>query len=355
MVPVKIVTSGEPTHANAKICSLMRMYHEANHDYLIVSDSDVLVTPNYVREVVAPLLRKEIGLVTCLYRGVASGGFWSHMEALGMSVEMTSGVLVADLLEGMKFALGPTMAVRRDVLDDIGGFAMLADYCSDDYVIGERVAKAGSEVVLSSHVIDHIVINRSLRNSLLHQARWMKSTRFSRPAGHVASVLSFATPFGLLALAAALLLGRPLLGLALFAGAYLNRVIMALIAGWGIVRDRQSLRSCWLYPLRDFMGFGFWLFSFFGSTIIWRGETYRLEAEGLMVPVNATSAITLSPRPRTLSAEGSSLPCPSSGLDSQQRTSTTSHQPHPLHASFLPPEFSVNTVPNPLLFRTFSQ
>jgi ceramide glucosyltransferase len=286
-VPVKIVFSGQPTRANAKVCSLTRMYAATKYDYLIISDSDVLVKPNYLREVVAPLLKPEVGMVTCLYRGLSTGGFWSHIEALGMSVEMTAGVLVADLLEGMKFALGPTMAIRRDLLDALGGFEPLADYCSDDYLLGQRAAELGKKVVLSRYVIDHVVIHRSLRSSLLHQVRWMKSTRFSRPAGHVASVLSFAMPFGILGLAGGIALDRPWLGAAFFAFAFANRVLMSLAAGWAVVDDRKALTSCWLYPLRDLMGFAFWACSFFGSTILWRGDRYRLEADGLMVPVFA--------------------------------------------------------------------
>ncbi len=290
-VPVQIVISGEPTEANAKICSMRKMYAVADHDYLVISDSDVQVKPSYIREVVTPLLDPRVGMVTCMYRGATSGGFWSRLEALGMSVEMTSGVLVADLLEGMNFALGPTMAIRREVLDAIGGFDPLAIYCADDYVLGQRVAKSGNLVVLSTHIIDHVVINRSLHPSLLHQIRWMKSTRFSRPIGHLASVLSFAMPFGLLGLAVSMALGHPMLAVAFVATAILNRVLMALLAGWGVVRDPQALRLCWLYPLRDLMGFGFWLSSFLGNTITWRGQRYRLEADGLMVPFRSTPAL----------------------------------------------------------------
>jgi len=291
-VPVEIVVSGEPTEANAKICSMRKMYAAARYDYLVISDSDVQVKPNYIREVVAPLLSGEASMVTCLYRGVSSGGFWSRLEALGMSVEMTSGVLVSDLLEGMNFALGPTMAIRRDVLDAIGGFDPLAVYCADDYVLGQRVAESGNQVLLSTHVIDHVVVNRALQASLLHQVRWMKSTRFSRPVGHLSSVLSFAMPFGLLGLAAALALGNPPLGGILLLAAVLNRVILSLVAGWRIVGDPHALRLCWLYPLRDLMGFGFWLCSFLGSTIVWRGHRYRLELDGLMVPVEASMTVT---------------------------------------------------------------
>lgn len=287
LIPIRIVTSGQPDRPNAKVCSLRSMQQAASYDYLVVSDSDVQVMPDYLRAVVRPLLREEVGLVTCLYRGVPSGGFWSKLEALGMSVEMTSGVLVADLLEGMKFALGPTMAFRRDVLEKLGGWDSLADYCADDFVLGERVSLSGSKVVLSEHVVRHIVINRSLRDSMLHQIRWMKSTRFSRPAGHVASLLSFAMPFGILGLLSALRLHHLFAGVALLLAAYLNRVVMAVASGWNAVRDHRALRACWLYPLRDLTGFLVWVASFFGSSIVWRGEQYQLHPGGRMVRLYA--------------------------------------------------------------------
>lgn len=283
-VKAKIVTSGIPDRPNAKICSLEKMYTAASTPYLVISDSDVRVDRSYLREVVRPLLDEKVGLVTCLYRGVPTGGAWSALEALGMSVEMTSGVIVASMLEGMKFALGPTMAVRRDALEKAGGMGMLADYCADDYVLGKRVAEAGYTVVLSKHVIDHIVIGRSLRASVLHQARWMKSTRFSRPAGHIGAGLTYAMPFGLLGMIAALLAHRPMLAAGFLAWAVLNRIVMALTSGWFVVRDRRALTYSWLYPVRDFTGFCFWCASFFGNTIVWRaGERYRLEQDGKMV------------------------------------------------------------------------
>jgi ceramide glucosyltransferase len=296
-VPVKVVFSGEPSHANAKVCSLTKMYAAARYDYLVISDSDVEVTPNYLREVVAPLLKPGVGMVTCLYRGVATGGFWSRLEALGMSVEMTSGAIVANLVEGMKFALGPTMAVRRDALDAIGGFEALADYCSDDYVMGYEVARSGRHVVMSQHVIDHVVINRSFAKSMEHQIRWMKSTRCSRRAGHAGTALTFAVPFGLLALIAAGAMHRWDLGFALLGLSVLNRVILALVAGWGVVRDRRSVRYAWLYPLRDWMGFAFWCASYTGRTIVWRGHGYRLMGCGrmeLVRPGEATLAQSLA-------------------------------------------------------------
>ncbi len=200
-----------------------------------------------------------------------------------MSVEMTSGVVVANMLEGMQFALGPTMAVRRDALEKAGGLGALADYCADDYILGKRVFEAGYTVLLSHHAIDHVVINRTFRESVLHQVRWMKSTRFSRPAGHIGAGLTYAMPFGLLGLFAAISGGHILLGAALFGWTLLNRFVMAIVAGWFVVRDRRSLKHFWLYPVRDFTGFCYWCASFFGNTIVWRNETYRLERDGKMV------------------------------------------------------------------------
>jgi len=296
-VPVKIVTTGEPLRPNAKVYSLVKMYAHAAHDYLIISDSDVHVAPDYIADVVRPLRHSSNGMVTCLYRGVSTGGLWSKLEALGMSVEMTSGAIVANLMEGMKFALGPTMAMRRDVLDAVGGFEPLADYCADDYVLGREIAESGRQVVMSDHVIDHVVINRSFACSMRHQIRWMKSTRFSRRAGHAGTALTFAMPFGLLGLVAAGALHHWTLGFGLFAAAYLNRVVMAVASGWGVVRDAQALRLAWLYPLRALMGFVFWCASYAGRDIEWRGDWYRLEQGGRMVlvqPSAATIAQTLA-------------------------------------------------------------
>ncbi len=200
-VPVRFVLTGEPWHVNAKVSTLELMERTAAHDIFVVSDSDVRVSRNYIREVVAPFAEKSVGAVTCLYRGVADQGLWSKLEAAGMSIEMTAGVLVADLMEGMQFTLGPTMAVRRSCVREIGGFRALGAYCADDFVLGNAIASNGHTVVLSTHAIDHVVLNTSFVDSQKHQIRWMKSTRFSRPKGHLGTCLTFSVPFGLLAAA----------------------------------------------------------------------------------------------------------------------------------------------------------
>ena len=286
-IPVTLVFSGIPQFPNAKIFSLSRMVEHARFEHLIISDSDVEVAPNYISDVIAPLLDDTVGCVTCLYRGLPAGGIWSRLEALGMSTEMSSGVLVADMLEGMKFALGPTMATRKDALAAIGGFAAMRAHCSDDYILGNWIAeRAGYEVVLSHHVIDHIVMNKSFRDSMLHQIRWMKSSKHTRPKGHFGTGLTFAVPFGLLGLVAGAFSAQWALGIAMFATAYLNRVVQSILVGWGVTRDARSLRHASLYPLRDLMGFFFWMISYSGNVVEWRGERYRLEEQGRMVRVD---------------------------------------------------------------------
>ncbi|MBV9608183.1 MAG: bacteriohopanetetrol glucosamine biosynthesis glycosyltransferase HpnI [Acidobacteria bacterium] len=280
-----VVTSGTPPWPNAKLYSLDKMLRRARYEYLVVSDSDVEVGPDYLRNVVAPLLDPSTGCVTCLYRGVPAGGFWALLEALGMSVDMSSGVLIADMLEGMKFALGPTMATRREVLDEIGGFDALRDYCSDDYLLGNWIHERGYHIVLSGEVINHVVLNRNAIASLAHQVRWMRSTRFSRPKGHLGSGLTFAMPFGVLGLIAGAAAHNWTLGLGMLAFAYLNRLVQAIAIGWGVVRDPRSLRYAWLYPLRDITGFVLWIASYLSAEMTWRGERYRLEPGGRMVPV----------------------------------------------------------------------
>jgi ceramide glucosyltransferase len=280
-------TGGEPAYINAKVASLEKMAAEAKHSILAISDSDVRVTPEYLRAVSRPFADAKVGGMTCLYRGVAAeGGLWARLEAVGMSVEMTAGVLVANMLEGMQFALGPTMAVRRECVDAMGGMGKLGDYCSDDYILGNEVYRQGRTVVLSHYAIDHMVINAGLMDSLNHQVRWMKSTRISRPKGHLGTGLTFSMPFGLLALGAALLLHRPALGAALLLWALATRWTIAWAAGSRVVRDPSWFGLYVLYPIRDLMGFGLWAASYFSSKIVWRGKQYELLAGGRMRAIN---------------------------------------------------------------------
>ncbi|HUV68034.1 MAG TPA: glycosyltransferase, partial [Terracidiphilus sp.] len=231
-------TGGEPDYINAKVASMELMEAAAAYDILVISDSDVRVTPDYLRAVALPFADEKVGAMCCAYRGVAAeGGLWARLEAVGMSVEMTAGVLVARMMEGMQFVLGPTMAFRRAAIRGMGGFKVTADYCADDFVLGNETFKLGQTVALSTHAIDHMVINSSFWSSMKHQVRWMKSTRFSRPKGHFGTALTFSVPFGVLGLAAAAWMGHPAWGVGLLAWSVATRLAMAVAVGGLVVQD----------------------------------------------------------------------------------------------------------------------
>jgi ceramide glucosyltransferase len=195
---------------------------------------------------------------------------------------MTAGVMAASILEPMGYLLGPTMTVRRECVAAIGGFQTLGAYCSDDFLLGREIAARGYQVVLSHHVIDHIILNLSFMTSIKHQVRWMKSTRFSRPKGHFGTALTFSVPFGLLGGAAGLALGHPTGAAALLLYSVVSRMALAWLLASCVVEDKALLRTVLLFPLRDLMGFFFWAASYTSGTILWRGKVYRLGQDGLM-------------------------------------------------------------------------
>lgn len=291
-VKSRVVLSGPPTWPNAKVFSLDKMIALSDHSYFVISDSDVRVAPDFLRNTIPTLLDPKVGLVTCMYRGMPAQDLWSTLEALGLSVEMSSGVMVADMLEGMRFALGPAMTMRRDAIDAIGGIVATADYYSDDFELGHRIWEKGYKVVLSHHIVKNVLTPRAPLRTLGDQLRWMKSTRYSRPAGHFGTGLTFAMPFGILGLIAAGMLGNWKLGILLFAAAFVNRMIQSVAVGWGIARDPRSVAFCWLYPVRDLTGFLIWVGSYTSRRFYWRGETYLFRSGGRIVPEHRATQST---------------------------------------------------------------
>jgi ceramide glucosyltransferase len=282
-IPVRILTSGEPPWLNARCYSLSIMAKAARHDVLVVTDADIPVKPDYLRRLVIPFRNDKVGLITCLYRGKAvQGGLGERLEALGMSVEMTSGVLVAEMMEGIRFTLGPSTAMRRRTLDGIGGFEALRSYAADDYMLGRFAAENGEAVVLSDYVIDHGIGKCGFLKCLEHQLSWMRSTRFSRPKGHLGTGLTFAVPFGVLTFVLALYTHHPVLGTTLLAWTVLTRMLQSILVGGFVVRDRNAISLCFLYVVRDFMGFLFWIASYFSSNLRWHGRVFRLLPGGIM-------------------------------------------------------------------------
>ncbi len=264
------------------------MAEAAAHDILVTADSDVEVSPKYLREIVAPLLDPKVGMLTCVYRGKNVAGFFSGLTAIGMSVEMTAGVLVANLLEGMKFGLGPTTVVRKDALNAIGGYTALQDFMAYDFAIGDMIAQAGYKVLLSGYIINHVVNQPSLRRMWQNQLRWAQSTRYSRPKGHFGTGLIFAMPYGILGFLAAAGLGHWGFAAFFLGAAVLNRLIEAWAVGWIVVRDPQIRRAPWLYPLRDLLGFVVWFASYLNLPYVWRDG--RFELKGTRIALRETSS-----------------------------------------------------------------
>ncbi len=276
----RIVVNGEPPWPNPPAWSFFCMAKEARGEILVTSDSDVIVDGNYLRQVVPPLLHQKTGMSTCVYRGLNTGGFWSLMDAIGMSVEMTAGVLIANWMEGMKFGLGPTIVVRRDALNAIGGYPAIGDYFSNDFVIGSFIAAKGFNVALSRHIISHVVPPMTFQRMWQRQVRWAAGTRRSRPLGHLGTGLVYAVPYGLLAFIAAALLGHFAMGAAVLGWSVLNRCIEAFAIGWKITRDRECLRRPWLYAVRDLLGFSVWVASYIKGKITWRDGRFELMEDG---------------------------------------------------------------------------
>ena len=284
-IRTRVLVTGTPW-PNPVVYSFHCLAEAAAHDILVTTDSDVEVDPRYLREIVPPLLDSKVGMVTCVYRGKNVAGFFSGLT--GMSVEMTAGVLVANLLEGMKFGLGPTTVVRKDALASIGGYSALRDYIAYDFAIGNLIAKAGYRIVLSEHVIDHVVNQKSFRHMWQNQLRWAQTTRYSRPKGHFGSGLIFSMPYGLLGLFAAGLLGHWGIGAVLLGMAVLNRLLEAWLVGWMVVRDPQIRRAPWLYPLRDLLGFLVWFASYLNLRYVWRDS--RFELKGTRIALRQSSS-----------------------------------------------------------------
>jgi ceramide glucosyltransferase len=273
-VPAQLVVTGLPPYPNAKVFKLEAMVKLARHDILVMSDSDIRASQRLLETIAREFQDKAVGLVTCPYRAVASASIWSQLEAVGLNTEFLGGVLAARFLNGMDFALGPTLAVRRQVLEKIRGFDHLKDYLAEDFVLGKRVAESGASVVLSCERIEHRIGSQPFWQNLVHRLRWARSTRRSRPVGYVGQVFTHSLP---LALAACVLLPHwwALAALALVARA----ASAAAVAGW-VLHDSATGRRWWMIPIQDLLSALVWVAGFFGSTIHWRGQTYSLLPDG---------------------------------------------------------------------------
>ena len=270
-IPTRLLVTGDPAYSNAKVYSLERMLGAAANDLVVMSDSDTRVGPDLLRTVGAEFRDPQLGLATCPYRAISGPSFWSRLEATGLNTDFMAGILVARMIEGMRFAVGPTIVARRSVLQSIGGFHRLKDYLAEDFLMGKFAAGAGYGVALSSYVIEHHIGSTKLRANAAHRLRWARSTRRSRPLGYVGQLLTMPVPLALLV--CALHPGWwPLLPLT-----FLVRGLAAYVVSTWVLKAKVP----WLLlPIEDLAGFCFWVAGFFGSTIVWRGRRYHLHRDG---------------------------------------------------------------------------
>lgn len=278
---IRLLIADRRYGTNHKVDSLDKMHREMRYQFLAISDSDMRVGPDYLRHIMAPFRDPQVGLVTCFYRGEQGGTLPSVFEAIGTSGEFHASAMVARMLEGVKFAFGSTTATRKELVEAIGGFPVLADYQGDDYEIGNRVARLGRMVVISPYVVDTVLPADTWRSMIQHQFRWVRSAAGSRPKGHAGLIFTYGLPFALAALALA-----PHSGAAwTLAGTWLVlRLASAWVVGVVVLNDPVLKKYLLLVPARDLVSFGLWLASFFYKRITWKDERFRLD-KGKMRPV----------------------------------------------------------------------
>jgi len=278
---IRLLIGSEPLGVSDKVNKLCRMAREAKHETLIVSDSDVRVDVDYLREVVAPFQDARVGGVTCLYRGLTDNSLAADLEAIGNSTDFAAGVLIAWLFSEVNFMLGATMAVRKTVLAEIGGFESMVDYFSDDYELGNRIATNGHRVALIPHPVAIVYPRQALRDAFHHQLRWNLSIRFSRPAGHLGLIFTQGLPLAILAAICA-----PSIGWAV--GVLAAYIILRRISAWKIgvagMKDANLRNKMELLLLRDAFAFVVWVTSFFPRQVLWRGKEFQVRDKRL-VPV----------------------------------------------------------------------
>jgi len=272
---IRMMVCEQNLEANIKVSNLAQMAREARYGVFVVSDSDIRVPPDYLRRVVAPLSDSNVGLVTCLYRGVASGTLGSRLESLGISTDFIPGVLAARAIEGgIRFGLGSTLAFGRRDLQTIGGFESFADYLADDYELGKQIAALGKKVKISDVVVETFLPRYTMREFLTHQLRWARTVRDARPWGYAGLGLTFGLPWALLAVAAA---RGASWGWALVIAVLAMRLGVTFAVGRKVLRDRQALAMFPLLPLRDIVALLVWIVSFVGHNVAWRGDRFELK------------------------------------------------------------------------------
>jgi ceramide glucosyltransferase len=286
---ITILTGSYALGSNRKVNTLARMYPTARYDLIVISDSDILVGPTYLKHIVATLADRSVGIVTCVYRGAPTKSLWSRLGALAQDEWYIPSVLVANAFGSEAYCGGATMALRRDVFDAIGAFEALAPYLADDYELGAQVRSLGLRSIVSRYEPTVTVDERGLRGLMAHELRWMRTIRTVQPFGHAFLFITFGLPMALLAtpflwpLAGAWALALPALSILLRVALHYvlrDRPNPDMEAGLPLFRYTRG--SIWLVPIRDMLSFIVWAASFASRRVIWRQQALRVHADGVL-------------------------------------------------------------------------
>ncbi len=271
-VNIKLVINDHKIGTNFKVCNLANAVEKANSSILVIADSDIRVNSDYLKQIVQPLKESDVGVVTCLYRS-RTKGIIADFEALEIPTQFHPRVLTARQLEGVKFALGSTIVIRREVLDQIGGFAAIANDLADDFQLGNLPTQLGYKVILSNYSVEHLLANVSLSEFISRQVRWAKCIRSTRFWGYVGLIFTQGTVTSLFCLI--LTFGSPWAWI-IFGITWGLRLLMAWVVGVQILQDAVAKKYLWLVPFRDIVSFAIWCYGFFGQTLEWRGHQFKL-------------------------------------------------------------------------------
>jgi ceramide glucosyltransferase len=279
LCPIRILFRSDTSAANDKVAKLHQLVCEARYEYVVINDSDVRVTPDYMRSVIAPLVRPSVGAVTCLYVSAEDKTFVDRIQTLGMITDMYAGILVARELDGVKFALGETIVTTRTRLAEFGGYRALENRPADDLLVGRLIAEQGHEVELLPYAVLTVPDYKSMRDLFLKRLRWMVVMRHMRPWGHLGLLLTQGLPWSIAAIAIC-----PSVAVALsYLGTYFAlRIAMTWMIGiWGL-KQSSLWKTMPLLPVWDGLALVIWVSSFLKNTLRWRGQEYYIRDEKLV-------------------------------------------------------------------------
>jgi ceramide glucosyltransferase len=281
---IRIVVGSGREATNDKVAKLARLVEEAAYEHLVISDSDVRVDPTYLRRLIAPLASAKVGAATCFYVPTDETTWVQRLQDIGMLSDFYPGILVAWQLEGVKFALGPSISTTRSYLREFGGYASIENKPADDLLIGRLIAEQGREVVLLPYAISTVPDYQSLRELFLKRLRWITVMRHMRPWGHLGLVFTLGLPWALLAVVL-----QPTSAVAAgYLGGYLfARSVLTLLVGQAGLKQSGVWAKLLYIPLWDAMATGIWLASFARRTIRWRGHDYAI-VNGELIPSGST-------------------------------------------------------------------